>query len=111
MAKHFFAKLFLCEQKKRSGPACNAGGFLGTSLPTQRSALYTIICHIKKREVLHFSLFYAVLQACLLDAAEEEAHMISGVEQNSAPHAFVVLKYIDAGVVLLDLPKMFHAKA
>ena len=44
MAKHFFAKLFLCEHivplegKKRSGPACNAGEFLGTSLPTQRSA-------------------------------------------------------------------------
>ena len=66
----------------------------------------------KKSEKLYTSrFFYAVLQACLLDAAEEEAHMISGVEQNSAPHAFVVLKYIDAGVVLLDLPKMFHAKA
>ena len=43
MAKHFFAKLFLCEQKKRSGPACNAGGFLGTSLPTQRSASKEVV--------------------------------------------------------------------
>ena len=42
MAKHFFAKLFLCEQKKLSSPACNAGGFLGTSLPSQRSAFYLI---------------------------------------------------------------------
>ena len=39
MAKHFFAKLFLCEQKKRGGPACNAGAFLATSLGTQRSSI------------------------------------------------------------------------
>ena len=35
--KAFFAKLFAARQKA-GGPACNAGGFLGTSLPRQRSA-------------------------------------------------------------------------
>ena len=61
MAKHFFAKLFLCEHivplegKKRSGPACNAGGFLGTSLPTQRSAYDKKEKFIKRIMKLHIS--------------------------------------------------------
>ena len=37
MAKHFLLSFFV-RAKKRGGPACNAGGFLGTSLPRQRSA-------------------------------------------------------------------------
>ena len=55
MAKHFFAKLFLCEQKKRGGPACNAGGFLGTSLPIQRSAYDKKEKFIKRIMKLHIS--------------------------------------------------------
>ena len=39
MAKHFLLSFFV-RAKKRGGPACNAGGFLGTSLPIQRSAFY-----------------------------------------------------------------------
>ena len=54
--KAFFAKLFaarhivLLEGKKRSGPACNAGGFLGTSLPRQRSAFDNNIKKIIKKD-------------------------------------------------------------
>ena len=49
------------------------------------------------------------LQPCLLNAAEQEAHMVGGVEQHHAPGAFVIFQHIDAGVILFDLPEMFHA--
>ena len=54
---------------------------------------------------------YAVLQTSLFDAAEEEAHVIGGVQQDGAPHALIAFQHIDTGVVLLNLPKMLHAKA
>ena len=65
----------------------------------------------KARSTTLLAFLYSVLQTSLLDAAEEEAHMIGGVEQNSAPHAFVALQHVDAGVILLNLPKMLHPKA
>ncbi len=45
-----FLPSFLRRGKKRSGPACNAGGFLGTSLPRQRSAFDNSIKKIIKKD-------------------------------------------------------------
>ena len=44
----------------------------------------------KKSEKHYASRFsYSVLQSGLLNAAEEEAHVVGGVEEHGAPHAFI----------------------
>ena len=37
--------------------------------------------------------------------------MIGGIQQHYAPNAFVIFQYINAGVILLNLPEVRHIKA
>ena len=79
MAKHFFAKLFLCEQKKRGGPACNAGAFLATSLCKQRSSIQTAIGNKKGPPQAERALYVVKLEIALVGDGNNLGVAVAGV--------------------------------
>ena len=78
MVKHFLLSFFV-RAKKLSGPACNAGAFLATSLCKQRSSIQTAIGNKKGPPQAERALYVVKLEIALVGDGSNLGVAVAGV--------------------------------